>query len=128
MPGPVTIGPVNYATEYSRILDQEYPYVLNFGALYASPNNALYRWIDAKTIAIPTITATGRVDSDRDTIAFASRNYQNMWTNYELVNQRKWSTLVHPMDIDQSNIVNSITNITRVFNEFQKFPRLFGAC
>ena len=124
MPGPATIGPVNYATEYSRFLDQEYPYVLNFGALYATPNNALFRWVDAKTIAISTITTTGRVNADRDTIAFASRNYSNAWTNYELTNQRKWSTLVHPKDIDQSNMVNSIANITRVFNEFQKFPEM----
>ena len=39
-------------------------------------------------------------------------------------NQRKWSTLVHPMDIDQTNLVTTIANITKVFNEEQKFPEM----
>lgn len=113
---------LNYATEYSRALSQAYPYVLNFGALYNTPNNNVYRWVNAKTIEIPSISTTGRVDSDRDTIAVAQRNYDNNWETKTLTNQRKWSTLVHPMDIDQTNLVTTIANITRVFNEEQKFP------
>ena len=34
---------LNYATEYSRALSQAFPYVLNFGALYSTPNNGRYR-------------------------------------------------------------------------------------
>ena len=117
---------LNYATEYSRALSQAYPYVLNFGALYNTPNNNVYRWINAKTIEIPSISTTGRVDSDRDTISTAQRNYDNAWETKTLKNQRKWSTLVHPMDIDQTNLVTTIANITRVFNEEQKFPRLWA--
>ena len=30
--------PVNYAKEYSSALAQKFPYVLNFGALYNTPN------------------------------------------------------------------------------------------
>lgn len=116
--------PVNYATEYQRELDQAFPYVLNFGALYSTPNNGRYRWVNAKTIEIPSITTTGRVNGDRDTVAFAQRNYSNNWQTKVLTNERKWSTLVHPMDIDQSNMVASIGNITRVFNEEQKFPEM----
>lgn len=115
---------LNYATEYSRALDQAFPYVLNFGALYATPNNNRYRWINAKTIEIPSISTTGRVDADRDTIAFAQRNYENAWQTKTLTNQRKWSTLVHPMDVDQTNMVTTIANITQVFNEEQKFPEM----
>lgn len=36
----------------------------------------------------------------------------------------KWSTLVHPRDIDETNQAASITNITQVFNEEQKFPEM----
>lgn len=115
---------LNYATEYSRALSQAYPYVLNFGALYNTPNNNVYRWVNAKTIEIPSISTTGRVDSDRDTIATAQRNYDNSWETKTLSNQRKWSTLVHPMDVDQTNLVATITNITRVFNDEQKFPEM----
>lgn len=122
--GTTGSGPINYATEYSRALSQMWPYVLNFGALYATPNNNRYRWVNAKTIEIPSISTTGRVDANRDTVAFAQRNYENAWETKTLTNQRKWSTLVHPMDIDQSNMVNTIANITQVFNEEQKFPEM----
>ena len=115
---------LNYAVEYSRELAQAFPYVLNFGALYSTPNNGRYRWVNAKTIEIPSISTTGRVASDRDTIGTAQRNYDNAWETKTLVNQRKWSTLVHPMDVDQTNLVTTIGNITKVFNEEQKFPEM----
>lgn len=115
---------LNYAVEYSRALSQAYPYVLNFGALYNTPNNNVYRWVNAKTIEIPSISTGGRVDATRDTIGGASRNYDNAWETKTLSNERKWSTLVHPMDIDQTNLVTSISNITKVFNEEQKFPEM----
>ena len=122
--GTTNSAALNYATEYSRALSQAWPYVLNFGALYATPNNNRYRWINAKTIEIPSISTTGRVDANRDTVAFAQRNYENAWETKTLTNQRKWSTLVHPMDIDQTNMVTTIANITQVFNEEQKFPEM----
>ena len=122
--GSTAIGALNYATEYSRALSQMFPYVLNFGDLYSTPNNNRYRWVNAKTIEIPSISTTGRVDADRDTVAFAQRNYDNAWETKTLRNERKWSTLVHPMDIDQTNMVSTIANITQVFNDEQKFPEM----
>lgn len=115
---------INYATEYQRSLEQQFPYVLYYGALYNTPNNGRYRWLNVKTIEIPSISVTGRVDSTRDTIATASRNYENNWTPLALENERKWSTLVHPADVQQTNQTATITNITRVFNEEQKFPEM----
>lgn len=115
---------LNYATSYAQALAQAYPYVLNFGKLYNVENDTRYKWINGKTIEIPSISTTGRVDSDRDTIAVASRNYDNAWEPKTLSNQRKWSTLVHPMDVDQTNLVTSIQNITKVYNEEQKFPEM----
>lgn len=120
--------PVNYAVEYSNALAQAYPYVLNFGALYATPNNGRYRWINAKTIEIPNLSVKGRVAADRDHIGTAVRNYDNAWEPKTLSNQRKWSTLVHPADIDQTNRVASIQNITQVMNEEQKFPEMDAYC
>ena len=115
---------LNYAKQYAQALANQFPYVLNFGALYATPTNGRYRIVNAKTIEIPTLTTTGRVNADRDTIGVAARNYDNAWESKTLTNQRKWSTLVHPMDIDQTNQVASIANITKTFNEFQKFPEM----
>ena len=115
---------INYAKEYSDVLAQKFPYVLYFGALYSTPNNNRYRWLNAKTIEIPTLKTTGRVNADRDTITSAKRNYDNAWEPKTLSNQRMWSTLVHPADIDQTNHVASIANITQTYNEEQKFPEM----
>lgn len=115
---------LNYATQYSQALAQAYPYVLHFAALRSTENDARYKWTGANTIQIPSLSTTGRVDGDRDTIEVAKRNFQNAWEPKTLSNYRTWSTLVHPMDIDETNQVASIQNITKVFNEEQKFPEM----
>lgn len=115
---------LNYATEYQSALEQAFPYALYFGKLYSTPNNGRFRWVNSKTIEIPSIETSGRVMADRDTVAFAARNYNNYWETKTLTNQRKWSTLIHPKDIDQTNMVTTIANITQVFNEEQKFPEM----
>lgn len=115
---------LNYAKAYSQALAQAYPYVLHFAALRSTENDSRYRWVNANTIEIPSLTTTGRVDADRDTIGVAKRNFNNAWEPKTLKNHRKWSTLVHPLDIDETNQVASIQNITKVFNEEQKFPEM----
>lgn len=79
---------------------------------------------NGKGIYIPRIKTTGRVNSDRDSIVEARRNFDNSWEYKPLSHQRQWSTLVHPKDIDQTNDVANIQNITRTFNETQKFPEM----
>lgn len=118
------VGKVNYAEKYQQALANAFPYSLYFGDLWNNTSQGNYRFVDEKTIQIPRLTTTGRVNADRDTIAQATRNYDNSWETKTLENQRKWSTLVHPKDIDQTNMVASITNITKTFNEFQKFPEM----
>lgn len=115
---------LNYAVQYSQALAQAFPYVLNFGDLYETPNNGRYKIVNANTIQIPVISTTGRKDANRDTIGSKARNYNNKWETKVLTNERQWDTLVHPMDIDQTNMVTSISNITQVYNETQKFPEM----
>lgn len=115
---------LNYAKQYQQGLEQEFPYVLYFGALFATPNNGRYRWVNSNVIEIPTISTTGRVDGDRDNIGQKKRNYNNSWTPLTVSQHRIWSTLVHPRDIQETDQVASIANITRVFNEEQKFPEM----
>lgn len=119
---------INYAKEYQRELEQAFPYALYFGALFNTPNNGRFRWVNAKTIEIPSIQVSGRVDSSRDTLGTASRNYDNSWMPLTLQNERKWSTLVHPRDVQETNQTATIANITRVFNEEQKFPEMDAYC
>ena len=116
---------INYAAEYAQALAQAYPNVLHFGALYATENNGRYRMGEnGKSVYIPRIKTSGRVDSDRDSLVQAKRNFDNSWELKPLTHQRQWNTLVHPMDIQQTNDVASIQNITQVFNQEQKFPEM----
>lgn len=115
---------LNYAQQYSQALAQAYPYVLHFAALRSTENDARYKWTGANTIQIPSLSTTGRTDGDRDGIGTAKRNFDNAWEPKTLGNFRTWSTLVHPLDIDETNQVASIQNITKVFNEEQKFPEM----
>ena len=115
---------LNYAVQYSQALAQAYPYVLHFAALRSTENDKRFKWINGDTIQIASLSTTGRVDADRDTIATAKRNVDNAWEPKKLSNHRQWSTLVHPMDVDETNQVASIQNITQTFNEEQKFPEM----
>ena len=119
---------INYAKNYSDTLAQAWPYVLNFGALYATPNNGRFRWRGGKTIEIPSVSTTGRVASLRDSITTATRNFDNAWETKTLSNQRQWCTLIHPQDIDQTNMALTISNITSVFNNEHKFPEMDAYC
>lgn len=119
---------VNYAEQYSKALAQSYPYTLYFGDLYNTSNNATYKVVDAKTIKIPVITVKGRKDVDRDNIGTFSRNHDNSWETKTLENYREWSTLVDPLDVQESNMIMSIQNATKVYNEEQKFPEMDAYC
>lgn len=115
---------VNYAKEYQAALEQQFPYVLYFGALYNSPSNSRFNFVGAKTIAVPTILTKGRSDANRDTIGTMARNWDNDYTEFTLKNFRKWDTLVHPRDIAETKGAAAIGNITQVYNEEQKFPEM----
>lgn len=115
---------INYATQYAQALSNEYPNVLHFGALFARNQEADYKWTGAKTIEVPSLATTGRTDADRDSVGGKTRNFRNSWTPLTLRNEREWGTLVHPSDIRETNHVVSIQNITKTFNETQKFPEM----
>lgn len=115
---------VNYAEAYSRELANAYPYVLYSGALWSNENTKKYKVVDAKTIKIPTLSTGGRVDGDRTKIGDFSQNFSNEWETKTLTNHRVWQTLVHPQDVNQTNMVASISNITKTMNETKKFPEL----
>lgn len=115
---------INYAQQYSQALANAYPNVLNFGKLWSTENSSKYRIVDAKTIQIPKLSTGGRTDGDRTTIGNFTQNFSNDWETKTLENHRTWQTLVHPKDVIETNQVASITNITQVMNETQKFPEM----
>ena len=113
---------VNYAESYERALAQTYPNVLNFGELYNVANNQTYKFVDSKTIHIPSISVTGRKNVNRDAIdGNFQRNVDNSFETKTLTFYREWSTSIDPADVLDTNMILTIQNATKVFNEEQKF-------
>lgn len=115
---------LNYAEIYERALQQKFTAGLRFNRLYATPNNNQARFVDAKTVKFPSISTTGLVDVNRDAVGGFARNVDNAWEVKTLTHDREFSTLVDPMDIDETNLAVSIANITNVFNIEQKIPEM----
>ena len=114
---------VNYAESYERSLAQAYPHVLHFGELYSTANNSIYTFLNAKTIHIPSISVTRRKNVNRDAIdGVFNRNVDDSYEDKTMQFYREWSTSLDPADVDETNMVLTIQNATKVFNETQKFP------
>ena len=117
------MGAVNYAEAYERALAQAYPNVLNFGELYNTSNNQTYKFVDSKTIHIPSISVGGRTNVNRDVMNGSfQRNVDNSFETKTLTFYREWSTSIDPADVLDTNMILTIQNATQVFNETQKFP------
>ena len=116
---------VNYAAEYSRALANAYPYLSYFGPIWAANNSNLYKPGIGKTMYIPSMTTSGARPANRDQITGTfNRNWNNDFQSVTLDMDREWDTLVDPMDMDETNMVATIANITRTFNEQQKVPEM----
>lgn len=115
---------LNYAQQYQQALQQAFKVGLKFEKLYNTPNNSLVKWVNSKTIQVPNISTGGFVDVNRDAVTGFTRRVDNNWTSYTLEHDREFSTLVDPVDIDETNMAVTIANITRVFNTEHKIPEM----
>ena len=122
---PFVQAPVNYAVEYSRELANAYPYLSYFGDLYGAQNSSKYRPVMGKTVAIPSLEVSGAKAVNRDQISGVfNRNWNNAWQTKELEMDREWDTLIDPLDMDETNEVATIANVTKTFVEQQKIPEM----
>jgi hypothetical protein len=116
---------VNYAAEYSRALANAYPYLSYYGRIWASANSNTYKPGLGKTMYIPSLEVSGAHAVNRDQITGTfNRNWDNALQPVTLQMDREWDTLIDPMDIDETNMVASIANITKTFVEQQKVPEM----
>lgn len=117
---------INYADAYQQAIQQAfYDGHLFSQKLWNSPSNGIVNFDGAKHIKVPRLTIDeGRQNRTRRTITQPVANYSNDWDSYELTNERYWSTLVDPLDIDETNMVLSIANITKQFNLDEKMPEM----
>ena len=108
---------LNYAEAYQAGLQQRYAAngLLYTQKLWNSPSNSVLKFSGTKTIKVPKLLIkNGRKDRTRRSITAVEANYENQWETYELTNERYWSTLVDPIDVDETQQVTSIANITKV--------------
>lgn len=116
---------LNYAAEYSRAIAEAYPYLSYFPEIWGSQNSTTYRPGMGKTVYIPTLEVKGAHAADRDNMSGAfTRNFNNSFTPKSLDMDREWETLVDPMDMQETNDVTVLANITREFNQMQKIPEM----
>src|SRR5690554_3825067 len=115
---------LNYAQQYSQALQQVFKVGLKFNAIYNTANNRLIRWVNAKTVQVPNISTGGFTDVDRDTVTGFTRRVDNNWIPYTLEHDREFQTLVDPVDVDETNMAITISNITQVFNTEHKIPEM----
>lgn len=114
---------MNYAAQYGRELANAYPYLSYYGDLWNQGESVRFRPLRGKTVYIPMMSTTGARAVNRDRIdGVFTRNFDLDWQACDMAMDREWDTLVDPMDMDQTNEVATIANITRTFNEFQKIP------
>ena len=114
---------LNYAKEYSQALAQAYPYSLFFGALWSAVKPDV-KFLRNDTVILPSLSVKGRKNGDRDSIGTFGRNFNNDEEPKKLKTHRTWDTLIHPRDIDETNHVATIQNITKTMNEEEKFPEM----
>ena len=120
-----TQEPVNYAVEYAKELANAYPYLSYFNEIWNGPNSTKYKPVNGKTIMVPSMSTSGARAVDRDRIdGVFTRNWNNEFQPLTMRMDREWDTLVDPMDIQETNMVATIANITETFNQFQKVPEM----
>ncbi len=120
-----TQEPVNYAVEYAKELANAYPYLSYFNEIWNGPNSTKYKPANGKTVMVPSMSTSGARAVDRDRIdGVFTRNWNNEMQPLTMRMDREWDTLVDPMDIQETNMVATIANITETFNQFQKIPEM----
>lgn len=118
---------VNYAQSYQTALQKRYSEngLLFTHKLWNSPSNGLLKFTGAQEVKVPRLLVKdGRRDSARRSTSVTDAEYENQWETYQLQNTRYWSTLVDPLDVDETNYVVAIANITKTFNDTQKVPEM----
>ncbi len=120
-----TQEPTNYAVDYAKELANAYPYLMYASEIYTTPNNSIYRPLNGKSIQIPSMTTSGARAVNRDGIdGVFSRNFNSDYESKDMQMYREWPTSLDPMDVDQTNMVYTIANATKTFNQFEKTPEM----
>lgn len=114
----------NYAVEYLKSLKNAYPFRLASYKLRSAEDDDRFKFVNATTIQIPSIEVGGRRDATNDYIHHVYRRHNNKWDAKTLAFHRYFKDLIAPADIKGTNEVEAIANITKSYNDQQKFPEI----
>lgn len=112
--------PINYASRFERDISQQFARESTSADM---TRNRKYRFIDAKTIKVPTLVLSGYKDHARD----GTKNtgtLSNLYQSMTLEHDRNIQFYVDEMDVDETNQVLSAANLTSTFNSEQAIPEL----
>lgn len=110
----------DYAEKFERDLQQKYTRELTSNSLFGSNPNV--KFINAQTIKLPKITVSGYKDHNRNTLGFNSGTVTNEWEPKKLEHDRDIELFIDPLDVDETNLVLEMANLTNTFENEQVIP------
>lgn len=113
---------LEYATLFSNILRELYGQDLTCDDLYHS--NSDIQIVNGKDIKIPKLSVSGYKDHTRGAGGFNSGTYSNGYETKTLDHDRDIEFAIDPLDVDETNLVVSIANIQKRFEQTQAIPEL----
>lgn len=113
---------LEYATLFSNILRELYGQELTCDDLYHS--NSDIQIVNGKDIKIPKLSVSGYKDHTRGAGGFNSGTYSNGYETKTLDHDRDIEFAIDPLDVDETNLVVSIANIQKRFEQTQAIPEL----
>lgn len=112
---------LEYATIFSNVLRELYGQELNCDDLYHS--NSDIQIVNGKDIKIPKLSVSGYKDHTRGG-SFNSGTYSNGYETKTLDHDRDIEFTVDPLDVDETNLVVTVSNIQNRFEKTQAIPEL----
>lgn len=112
---------LEYATIFSNVLRELYGQELTCDDLYHS--NSDIKIVNGKDIKIPKLSVSGYKDHTRGG-SFNSGTYANGYETKALDHDRDIEFAVDPLDVDETNLVVTVSNIQNRFEKTQAIPEL----
>lgn len=112
----------DYATQFSNRLRELYTHRLTSVDLFDSNQDIQIR--NGKDLKIPKLSVSGYKDHTRGSLGFNTGNAENGYQTVSLDHDRDIEFPLDPMDLDETNLVVSIANFQKRFEETQAIPEL----
>lgn len=115
------MGVIAYASKFENVLRELYGQLLTSNALFES--NPDIQIINTKDIKIPELTVSGYKDHTRAG-AYNTGDIASSYTTKTLDHDRDVEFILDPMDVDETNLVVSIANIQKRFENTRAISEL----